>query len=355
LTLAVTLLLMSIGDFLFIKKDIREQFKQGNPTSIIVQEDSLNTITDGIEKQIAFDDLLMIFIIFPISGFITFLLVERALNTFKRVTKAVANREPRYLESVELEGVPQEIQPLVKAINQLLIRLKEGFEREKRFAADAAHELRTPLAALKTQAQVALRAEDPEVKKLALQHVIEGVDRSTHLVQQLLTFSRLIAQGDAMVEMTSVPVYKLMSEIIANMVPGAIAKGLEIELLPGNEKLMMQGNAKALNILIFNLLDNAIRYTPAGGTITTSVEKDEHSIILKVSDNGNGIPEELHGRLFERFFRVLGNDTPGSGLGFAIVEQIVKLHKAEIKISAPISGKGLEVSIFFPVILEYKI
>ncbi len=343
---------MSVGDYFFVKKDVRSQLNTADSSNNVLLKTHLDNVNHKLEKQIILDDLLMILVLFPISGFITFLLVQRALNTFEKVTQEVANRKLAYLEPVELSGVPKEIKPLVQEINQLLFRLKQGFEREKRFAADAAHELRTPLAALKTQAQVALRAEDPEMRKLALQHVIEGVDRSTHLVQQLLTFSRLIAQAEVLIEMSDITLYKLVAEIIANMAPQAIDKQIDIELLPGNEKAIIQGNSKALNTLIFNLVDNAIRYTPSGGAIVVSIEKDKNHIILKVSDNGNGIPEEFRSRLFERFFRVLGNDTPGSGLGFAIIEQVAKLHKAEINIQAPTSGKGLEVSVIFSITSE---
>lgn len=305
-----------------------------------------------LQKEMHFCSLLIVALLFPVSGGIAFLIIQKALDSLKKITQEVSNRELSYLEPVSLSKVPREIRPLIREINQLLFRLKQGLEREKRFAADAAHELRTPLAALKTQAQVALQAEDSETRKLALQHVIEGVDRSTHLVQQLLILSRLVAQADLPAEVSEVSLQKLATEVVANMAPRAIEKQIDIELLPEKGDGTIMGNAKALKALIFNLVDNAIRYNVSGGSIFVSVEniitenKKEH-VIFKVSDTGQGIPEEFRDRLFERFFRVLGNDTPGSGLGFAIVEQVVKLHHAEVNIMTPTLGRGLEVKVIF--------
>lgn len=327
LILLVALFLMLGGDYILFEMDVR--FRK---EAIIIA--------------------MAIVIIFPILGFIAFFLVQKALSSLTKIMKEVADRKTSYLEPVELSNVPKEVKPLVEEINKLLFRLKQGFEREKRFAADAAHELRTPLAALKTQAQVALKAKDMEIRQSALQHVIEGVDRSTHLVQQLLTFSRLMTQTETIMEMSEISLHKLAVDVIANMAPQSIDKQVDIELLPENEKNIIKGNTKALNILITNLVDNAIRYSSPKDAIFVSVEKKEKQVILKVSDNGKGIPEELRDRLFERFFRVLGNDTSGSGLGFAIIEQVAKLHKAEIKIATPSSGKGLEVSIIFPLIVS---
>ena len=149
-----------------------------------------------LERAMYVYSLIAVAFLFPISVAVALIIVKKGLSSLKEVAEEVANRDPNYLDPMDINHVPEEIKPLVKEINLLLSRLKQGFEREKRFAADAAHELRTPLAALKTQAQVALQATDPEVQKLALEKVIEGVNRSTHLVQQLLTLSRLLMQAE---------------------------------------------------------------------------------------------------------------------------------------------------------------
>ena len=296
-----------------------------------------------------FYSLLVVALLFPISGGITFFLVKTSLNSLQKIAQEVANREPFYLEPVDLSDVPGEIQPLVEEINLLLFRLKQGFEREKRFAADAAHELRTPLAAMKTQAQVALQAEDPSVRCLALQNVIEGVNRSTHLVQQLLTLSFLLRQEGMTLEVSEISLHRLAIDVLSDMAPRAISQHVDIELLPEKEKISLIGNEKALKALLFNLVDNAVRYMPeCGGNIIVSIERKEEKIVLKITDSGPGIPEEFRDRVFEWFFRLSGTNAHGSGLGFAIIEQVVKLHHADINILTPVSGKGLEVNIAFP-------
>ncbi len=250
----------------------------------------------------------------------------------------------------KIENVPIEIKPVIDEINQLFLRLQQVFEREQRFAADAAHELRTPLAALKTQMQVALQTKDLNEREIALQNVMFGIDRSSHIVQQLLTLSRLAPGGSHLEEIARVELPKLAADIIAQLVPAAVSKQIDIELAANKEMIEIDAHPVALGILIRNLVDNAIRYTPSHGKIKISVLEDEdnNSIIFRVEDNGPGIPAELHNRVFERFFRVIGNKTTGSGLGLAIVEQIAVLHHAKVQLSSPTVGTGLIVEVIFP-------
>ncbi len=303
-----------------------------------------------LEREMHFYSLLAVACLFPISSIIALFIINRSLSGLKKVTQEIANRATNYLEPMNVTDVPKEVEPLIEEINLLLARLKQGFEREKRFTADAAHELRTPLAALKTQAQVALQAVDPEAQKKALQNVVEGVNRSTHLIQQLLTLSKLLMQAEMTLELAEVALHRLVVDVLSEMAPQAINKQVDIELLPGKERIILQGNEKALKALLFNLVDNAIRYIPeGGGSICVCLDEKDGHIILTIRDSGPGIPEEYQNRIFEWFFRVTGNCANGSGLGFAIIEQVVKLHRADISISTPVSGKGLEVNIFFPI------
>lgn len=301
-----------------------------------------------LAHRIAKDDFYIMLLTFPFAGILIWIIIGRSLHTLNRVARDISQRVPSYLEPVDTRGVPLEIKPVIEAINKLLFRLQEAFEREKRFAADAAHELKTPLAALKTQTQVAIRSEDPKVRETALQNVLASVDRSTHVVQQLLTLSRLVPGASDTIELTPVNLPKLSAEVIAQLVPTAMKKQIEIELIAENEDITLDGNMTALSILIRNLVDNSIRYTPKGGQIQVSVTQTNHQIRLIVKDNGPGIPPELRARVFERFFRVLGNKSPGSGLGLAIVQQIAKLHNAEVKLGTPSNGIGLEVEVIFP-------
>lgn len=301
-----------------------------------------------LAHRITQDDIYILLMIFPLSGLLIWLIIGRGLSSLNRIAKEVSQRASTYLEPVHFKVVPVEIQPLIKELNQLFLRLKQAFEREQRFAADAAHELRTPLAALKTQAQVALKSTDSKERENILENLINGVDRSAHVVQQLLTLSRLIPEVAKIEDLTEVNLAKLSAEVLAQLVPLALDKHIDIELSAPDQNLMLVSNIAALSILVRNLVDNAIRYTPEHGAIKVSILADTNTITLRVMDNGPGIPAEHRSRVFERFFRVLGNKSPGSGLGLAIVQQIAQLHHAEVRLSAPEIGTGLIVDVIFP-------
>lgn len=302
--------------------------------------------------RIAQDDLYIMLLTFPLSGLLIWIIIGRGLDSLDKVAEEVANRAPSHLEPVDLHEVPEEIKPVIDELNKLFFRLKEGFEREKRFAADAAHELRTPLAALKAQAQVALNTNDIEEKNLALQKLIASVNRSTHIVQQLLTMSKLVPEATNLDEEEEVNLEKLTRDILAMLAPIAVEKQIDLEFEHEDNIPQIPGNATALGILIRNLVDNAIRYSNENGQILVQLFKQNNEVILEVQDNGPGIPPELQARVFERFFRVLGNKSPGSGLGLAIVQQICELHGGRIVLASPKTGSGLIVRIYLPMKLE---
>lgn len=299
--------------------------------------------------RIAQDDLYIMLLTFPLSGLLIWIIIGRGLDSLDKVAEEVANRAPTHLEPVDIHEIPEEIKPVIDELNKLFFRLKEGFEREKRFAADAAHELRTPLAALKTQAQVALHTNDIEEKNQALQKLIVSVNRSTHIVQQLLTMSRLVPEAARMDEKDEVNLSRLTREILAMLAPAAVEKQIDLEFESNTENLIVYGNSTALGILIRNLVDNSIRYCNEHGRILVRLSKLQNEVMLEVSDNGPGIPAELQSRVFERFFRVLGNKSPGSGLGLAIVQQIAELHSGRLLLDTPKEGTGLIVRFFLPI------
>lgn len=326
---------------------IYSNFNKKSKDKIVVAE--MYDMRYRLSDEIARNNAYILLISYPIFGILIWIIVGLALRSITRVTSEISNRASTYLEPVGAKNIPQEIKPLVTELNQLFIRLKLAFDRNKRFAGDAAHELRTPLAALKTQAQVALKAENSGDLHQALNKVIQGVDRSSHVVAQLLTLSRL-TQEETLNDIAPVDLHKVATEIIAFLVPVALEKDIEIELeSPANEMIIL-GNDTALGILIRNVVDNAIRYTPEHGEIKIKLIETEDVIIFRVIDNGPGIPVELRERVFERFFRILGTTASGSGLGLAIVSQIAALHHAQISLSTPASGKGLQFDVAFPKI-----
>lgn len=308
-------------------------------------------LRNELAHQITEDDIYILLLTSLLAGFLIWVVIGRSLISVKRVAHEVAHRVPTYLEPVEIEPVPVEIKPLVDELNRLFLRLQLAFEREKRFAGDAAHELRTPLAALKTQAQVALKAPTDAERTAILHTLINAVDRCAHVVQQLLTLSQLVPEANVMNDLTEVHLPKLAAEIIAQIAPIALDKKTDIELTAKPEEIIITGNNTALGILIRNLTDNAIRYTPEGGKVQVKIEEHGEQVELSVIDNGPGIAPELRARVFERFYRVLGTKEKGSGLGLAIVQQIAKLHNGEVKLGSPTIGTGLEIKVTFPKVL----
>lgn len=312
---------------------------------IVVAE--LYNLRRELADDIARSNANILLITYPVFGILVWVIISFALRSVSRVTTEISNRASTFLEPVQLTEIPIEIKPLVGELNQLFIRLKHAFERNKRFAADAAHELRTPLAALKTHVQVALNADNEGDRNKALQKVIESVDRSSHVVAQLLTLSRL-GEEEGLTDIKPVDLHKLATEIIAYLAPHAFEKNIEIELMGAPEHAIVLGNDTALGILIRNVVDNAIRYTPAGGAVSVSIMTNLDEVILRCMDTGMGIPAELRERVFERFYRILGTKATGSGLGLAIVSQIANLHHARIHLSTPSAGLGLQFDIAFP-------
>jgi len=312
---------------------------------IIIAE--LYNLRRELADDIARSNANILLITYPVFGLLVWFIISLALRSVSRVTTEISSRASTFLEPVQLTEIPIEIKPLVAELNQLFIRLKLAFERNKRFAADAAHELRTPLAALKTHAQVALKSDNEVDRNKALQKVIESVDRSSHVVAQLLTLSRL-GEEEALIDVKPLDLHKLSTEIIAYLAPHALEKNIEIELGPSPGEPIILGNDTALGILIRNIVDNAIRYTPRQGEVKVSINDTGTQIIFRVTDTGPGIPVELQERVFERFYRILGTKASGSGLGLAIVVQITALHHAAINLSTPTNGVGLQFDVAFP-------
>jgi len=284
--------------------------------------------------------LLALFIWFGIGG---------GLAPLKRIAGQVARRSPQQLSPVDTERVPEEIAPLTASLNDLLQRLQAAFEKERRFTSDAAHELRTPLASIKTQAQVALRAADIDERKQALRRIIQGVDRSTHLVEQMLTLARLEpdASGE---EFRPVALASMAETVVAELAPVAMDNGVELSFTsacPDEHGCQVKGYAPGLTVLLSNLVDNAIRHTPQGGQVEVSLLSQDECYMLAVSDTGPGIPEHERLRVFDRFYRPPGQDSYGCGLGLAIVQRIAQLHQAEVEIHDRPAGSGTQVTVRF--------
>ena len=274
--------------------------------------------------------------------------IRHAMQPLVRLARNVGNLEPGQLTPLPLENIPEESRPLVESLNRLFAQLQTAFDNERRFTADAAHELRTPLAALKIQAQVALGASDEASRQHALQRIVQGVDRATHLVEQLLTLARLDPE-DALRDADTLTLSSIAQETLTELANSAHEKNIELAL-DGDCPGKIIANQGAIYILLRNLLDNAIRYTPEGGTVNARIhceKQDKNAVWLTISDNGPGIAPEQQNRVMERFYRGESGQTTGSGLGLSIVQRIVEHHHASMTLEKSDLG-GLEVSIRFP-------
>ncbi|WP_035056881.1 sensor histidine kinase [Andreprevotia chitinilytica] len=273
--------------------------------------------------------------------------IGRGLLPLTRLQKLVGNRSALDLAPLELVDAPEEIHAITNALNQLLATTNESIGRHRRFIADASHQLRTPLAGLKSQTELALRETSPEVLRDRLNMVHASATRSIHLVNQLLTLARSEPGTKTSMQTVRVDLAKLIRELTAESVPRALAAGMDLGCDTSLAAAMIDANPALLRELFVNLIENAIKYIPRGGNITVRLSDAGAEYVVEVEDDGNGIPDEQKPRIFERFFRVNQNDGNGSGLGMAIVKEIAERQggKVELRDAQP---HGLIVRVTLP-------
>ncbi len=304
------------------------------------------SVQDGITKSMIERVIFPLLVMLPLLGFFVWTGINNALYPIKQMTRDLGQRKKTDLSPISEKKVPKEARSVIIAINQLFSQLKLAFDTEKRFTSDAAHELRTPLAALKTHAEVALQAKEIDQQQKALRHVIQGVNRATRLVEQLLTLARLDPES-GFTEIRRFDLFIAAETVLSNEAHLAIAKDIEISL-GGTRGKFVAGNYDAICVLMRNLVDNAIRYTPTGGEVEVSIDRKKDKITLTFSDSGPGIPipEEERTKIFSRFYRSLGTKESGSGLGLSIVTRIAELHHLNISLHTSKLG-GLRIDIDF--------
>lgn len=274
--------------------------------------------------------------------------VRKGLAPIRDLREALESRPPSAVEPVPLLGMPRELQPLVQTLNGLLERIDRMVQIERRFTADAAHELRTPIAAIRMQAQVALGAgDDVAGRNHALQTTLAGCDRASHLVDQLLTLARLEAASAA--PALPVDLGALARRVAAELVYVALGRQQEITVLVDAD-CPVAANEALLGVLVRNLVDNALRYSPDGARVDVMVHRHANGAVLQVQDSGPGMAEDAIAHLGERFFRVLGNDQTGSGLGWSIVRRLLDVFGAEAQIGRSQELGGLLVRVYWPTL-----
>ena len=271
--------------------------------------------------------------------------IRRSLKPLERLREEIASRSPVDLRPVVEEDKPQEIRPLVGALNQLLTRLNRAIDGQKRFIANAAHQLRTPLAGLKTHAELARRDPGQSDMRALLDMIAGETERTSHLVNQLLTLARTEPGAGPAAVRDPVNVREVANRAVQSWVPKALGKNIDLgfELEDG----WILGDALLLRELLANLVDNAIAYTDPGGAVTVRTRLADGGVCLEVEDNGIGIPESERPHVFERFYKVTGTGGEGCGLGLAIVSEIADRHEAQVQISTPSQGRGTCMRVVF--------
>ena len=282
----------------------------------------------------------------PLLMLVAWWVVSASLRPVARVRQQVAERQADDLSTLQETGIPDEIAPLVHELNLLFVRVREAFDAQRYFVADAAHELRSPLAALRLQVQGLQRARDEATRELALERLLAGIDRATRLVEQLLLLARQQARASSGEPAQPVVLVDLVRAALADAAVLAQQRQIDLGLVRGDAGETL-GHPAALSILLRNLLDNAIRYTPEGGRVDVSVQHEGGALLLSVDDSGPGIAEADRARVVDRFYRVQGSPAGGSGLGLAIVQAIAQLHSAPLALSNAPGLGGLRVQLHF--------
>lgn len=285
-------------------------------------------------------------IMLPLLAVLILITVGRAMAPLRKIAEQIEHRQVDNLQPINMAKVPSEVQPMIRSINSLFLRLQNAFENIVLFTSNAAHELRTPLAAQKVHAQVAMQAQDEATRNEALREVVSGVNRATTLVEQLLTLSRLDPEG-ALQDEDTANIHAIAEEVVAELASEALQKNIEISLNIEDGK-HINGKTAMISILVRNIVENAIRYTPENGTVEVNITDQDDKILLRVSDSGPGIPPEEYGKVFTRFYRSPEITVDGTGLGLAMVERIAEIHHAHIQLAQSKFG-GLQMDIYFDV------
>lgn len=283
----------------------------------------------------------------PLLMLLVWWVVSRSLAPVARVRNQLAQRQADDLDEVNEAGLPDEIQPLVHELNLLFGRVRLAFQAQQSFVADAAHELRSPLAALKLQVLGLQRATGSAARDVAVGRLTAGIDRATRLIAQLLVLARQQASVAGGLRPEPVALADVVRQAVADVAPAASARRIDVGVAHADEVSLL-GHAEALRILVRNVLDNAVKYTSQGGTVDVEVRGGVDGLELTVEDSGPGIPQADRERVFDRFYRIAGTGATGSGLGLAIVKSIADLHGAQLTLDRSERLGGLLVRVRFP-------
>lgn len=316
--------------------------KSDDDHQLIIHVAELKEVREQLASSIIANLLTPLWFALPLLALLLWWAVSASLKPLVKLTQAVAQRKPDNLSPIQLQ-TPAEVSPLVERLNQLFSKTNALIENERRFTADAAHELRTPIAGIQAQVQVAQAAQTTPTREHALNQALKGCQRASHLIVQLLTLARL--ESSVTAKLATCDLRQLAQQQISELAPSAWEQGVQLVLAEGDH-VNIQGLPILLEVLLRNLLDNAIRYTDAGTEVVVTTAYEHNSAYLSVCDTGSGLAAEELAKITERFYRPADTTATGSGLGLSIVQRIAELHDASLTIY-PNQGRGLCVKVCF--------
>lgn len=322
-------------------------------TRVLVQVAEQDYERDELATAVARNFVVPLAITLPIVGLTVWAAVGRATQSLTHVNQQVESRAADNLTPLDVAGAPSEIGALVMSLNRLFDRVQRLIEQERRFTADAAHELRTPLAGIRAQAQVALGATADAERAHALDGVIAGCDRATHTVEQMLTLARL-APDAVSFQPAPVELGAVLKDTISDLAQAALAKGMDVELTH-EQDVLVSGDAGLLAILFRNVIDNALRYSPPATRVAIQIERGDDEALVRITDAGSGISASERANIGRRFYRAPGTQAAGSGLGLSIVHRILELHQGRLQFDAPPTGSGLQVTVALPRVRDERV
>ncbi len=340
---------LSIGDgkSITVRSATLSREINGSSAPISLQIAETTERREALAREITLGVMLPQLILIPLAMFMLWVGLRRGLEPLNRLHDQVAMRDANDIRPLASADAPEDVVPLINAFNQMLQRVEQNNIAQKRFIANAAHQLRTPLAGVRMQTELALRSTDPGAMVEALQRIAAGSERSTHLINQLLTLARAETDAEGSIRFESVDLVALAKAGVEEALPQAAQKQIDLGLETDGEAAQVSASPLLLKEMLANLVDNAIRYTPAGGHVTVRIGT-RHGLVLEVEDNGIGIAESERNLVFDRFYRAVGSKEAGTGIGLAIVKEIVARHSATIAALSPASGQGTLMRVSFP-------
>lgn len=313
--------------------------------TVLIQVAEDRITRERLAARIALNAVFPLLVGLPLLAVLISWIVTRATRPLALLGHEVGARRPSTLLPIKGDGIPEEAVPLVERLNDLFGRARRSLEAERSFTANAAHELRNPLAALRVQAEVAEASPDPGVSRAALRHVMTACDHLTRIVQRLLLLARIEEQTPAF---STCNLSEVAKRSLSDLAPDAISKGTDLTL-EAPEPVVVQGNGDLLEILIRNLVDNAVRHAGSNVDVQVGVHVSDRTAVLTVTDNGGGVEPTTRANLGQRFYRPLESRGTGSGLGLSLVHRIAEIHRGSVEYLDVESGQGLQVKVALPL------